>query len=89
MFRQRFRMVKELFYHIHDGACEVDGWFNQEMDGMGKPGISSMIKVALSLKMLANSASADSMDKLYKLSETTARHYFYHFCVAVVKQFSI
>jgi hypothetical protein len=59
------------------------------MDGMGKPGISSMIKVALSLKMLANSASADAMYELYNLSETMTRSNFFRFCFAVVKKISI
>ncbi|KAL5832315.1 hypothetical protein ACOSQ4_017669 [Xanthoceras sorbifolium] len=84
MFRRRFRMSRSLFLRI---ANEVDNYFVQRRDGLGRLGLSSLQKITSVFRMLAYGVPADSTDEYIKIGESTAIESMKRFCRAVVEVF--
>lgn len=50
-FRRRFRMSKGLFHHIADAVQNHDNFFVQQRDGIGRLGLSSLVKITAVLRV--------------------------------------
>ncbi|OWZ01724.1 hypothetical protein PHMEG_00026833 [Phytophthora megakarya] len=70
-FRRPFCMSKRLFLYIVESLGQQDSYFTWQTDCMGKLGVHPTIKVAASLRMLAYGCSADSLDELFSIDEST------------------
>lgn len=86
-FRRRFRMRRELFYHICDEIVQFDSYFVQKSDACGRLGCSTIQKVTAALRVLAYDVSADSFDEYLKMSETVIMESIKRFCKAVILEF--
>lgn len=86
-FRRCFRITPRLFSNIHMSVVQHDSYFAQKPDATGKMGISSLIKVTAALRVLAYSASADSIDENLEIAATTVSECVQRFCNAVIAVF--
>ena len=67
LFRQRFRMRKELFLKIVDAVTQANQYFVQKRDAAGRLGFLPIQKVTAALRLLAYGYSADSIDEYLRI----------------------
>lgn len=84
-FRRRFRMRKSLFETVVAAlvADESCNYFQQRLDATGLPGFLPEEKVTCALRMLAYASSADQMDELMRMAESTALETLKVFCCSI------
>nr|KAE8941447.1 hypothetical protein PF009_g8765 [Phytophthora fragariae] len=86
-FRRRFRMRRSLFETIVSTLVEDDesDYFVQRPDATGKLGFLPEQKVTCAMRMLAYGASADQLDELIRMGESTVLETLKHFCENVIR----
>lgn len=75
------RIVYEL---THD---DVDNYFPQKLDATGLAGFLPEQKATMAMRMLAYGASADQLDELMRMGESTGLETLQKFCAAVIRLF--
>ena len=70
-FRRRFRMRKTVFERIVESLTEHDDYFLQKPDAAQRMGFTSIQKVTAAMRMLAYGSSADQLDEVIRMGETT------------------
>lgn len=85
-FRRRFRMRRELFEYIVVTLVEDDqcNYFVQKPDATGLLGFLPEQKVTCALRMLAYGSSADQLDELIRIGESTAIEALKTFCSSII-----
>ncbi|XP_057793104.1 uncharacterized protein LOC131009711 [Salvia miltiorrhiza] len=86
-FRRRFSMSRELFLRIVN-ALEVDPYFQQRPDAIGRLSFSPIQKCTAAVRQLAYGTAADCCDEYLRIGETTTLECLKKFCKAVVCIFS-
>ncbi|XP_019172075.1 PREDICTED: putative nuclease HARBI1 [Ipomoea nil] len=71
LFRQRFRMRRNLFLRIVEGVTNYDQYFQSTIDSTGRRSFSPLQKCTAAMCMLAYRSSADSIDENIRMGETT------------------
>ncbi|KAE9060940.1 hypothetical protein PF010_g30013 [Phytophthora fragariae] len=86
-FRRSFRMRRNLFETIVSTLVEDDesDYFVQRPDATGKLGFLPEQKVTCAMRMLAYGASADQLDELIRMGESTVLETLKHFCENVIR----
>jgi len=84
LFRRRFQMQRSLFLRIVDRVREHDN-FVQKVDGVGKPGMSTLQKVTAAFRTLVYGTSADGTDEYVRISESTVIACLKRFYRAIVE----
>jgi hypothetical protein len=72
LFRRRYRMRKQLFMKVVTGVRETDPYFEQMVDALGKPGLSTLQKATAAIRQLAYGLPADACDEYVRIGESTA-----------------
>ena len=54
------------------GVVEVDDYFEQKVDALGLPGLSTVQKCVAAHRMLCYSLPADAVDEYVRIGESTA-----------------
>ncbi|XP_052109291.1 uncharacterized protein LOC127744108 [Arachis duranensis] len=62
IFRQRFRMRRDVFLRIVDALSNVYLYFHQRVDAIGRRGLSPLQKCTAAIRMLAYGVAADAVD---------------------------
>ena len=88
MFRQRYRMSKNLFLRIVDAVKHHDSYFQQQRNCTGRLGLSTLQKTTAVFRMLAYGLPVDVTDEYVKIGESTAIESLKRFCRAVVEIFA-
>ena len=70
-FRRRFRMRKTVFERIIESLTENDDYFLQKYDAAQRMDFTSIQTVTASMRMLAYESSADQLDEVIRMGETT------------------
>jgi hypothetical protein len=73
-FRRRFRMSRSLFEKILEDLVEANLSFEQKKDALGLVGFSPHQKLTSALRMLAYGTSADQLEDLTRMAESTPLH---------------
>ncbi|XP_057779446.1 uncharacterized protein LOC130998026 [Salvia miltiorrhiza] len=79
-------MSRELFLRIVN-ALEVDPYFQQRPDAIGRLSFSPIQKCTAAVRQLAYGTAADCCDEYLRIGETTALECLKKFCKAVVRIF--
>ncbi|XP_018499287.2 uncharacterized protein LOC108865959 [Pyrus x bretschneideri] len=64
---------------------QVNSYFRQKRDRVGRPGFSPHHKVTVALRMMAYGSPADSMDETHGMSESTCLDTLAEFCDTIVQ----
>lgn len=86
-FRRRFRMRRSLFEHIVEEIIPFDDYFRQKPDATGRLGFLPEQKATAALRILAYGSSADQLDEVIRMGESTSLQCLQRFCEAVVAIF--
>ncbi|EEY69220.1 uncharacterized protein PITG_05425 [Phytophthora infestans T30-4] len=88
-FRRRFRMRRNLFELITIALVEDEecSYFVQRSDATGRAGFLPEQKVTCALRMLAYGASADQLDELIRMAESTVLETLKLFCKNIIRLF--
>ncbi|CAL2270817.1 unnamed protein product [Prunus armeniaca] len=70
-FRRRFRMQPHLFNKVMHNICNYDAYFVQKCDVAGVLGLLPEQKLTAVIRMLAYGASADQVDKIARMGNST------------------
>ncbi|XP_068313630.1 uncharacterized protein [Pyrus communis] len=84
-FRRRFQMRGHVFKHLLDDVQQVNLYFRQKRDRVGRPGFSPHLKVVVALRMMAYASSADSLDETHGISKFTCLDTLTEFCNTIVQ----
>ncbi|CAH9101109.1 unnamed protein product [Cuscuta epithymum] len=84
IFRRRFRMQMPLFDRIMNDVVRADPFFAPKKDALNKVSLSPHQKITSAIFMLANGCSADSLDQLCRLGESTTLSCLKKFCKAII-----
>ncbi|KAK3184934.1 hypothetical protein Dsin_032220 [Dipteronia sinensis] len=71
-FCHRFRMDMELFKRILRAIGNYDDYFTQQVDTVGKDGLSPLQKMIAAVRILTYSCLADILDEYVQIGEITA-----------------
>ncbi|KAB2632068.1 nuclease HARBI1 [Pyrus ussuriensis x Pyrus communis] len=82
-FRRRFRMERHLFNKIMIAVCNHDSYFVQKKDAFGAMGLLPEQKITATLRMLAYGASADQVDEITRMGQSTILESLMRFCGAI------
>ena len=88
MFRQRYRMSRELFLRIVYAVKNHDNYFHQRRDALGRLGLLALQRVTAVFRMLTYGLPADATDEYIKIGESTAIASMKRFCRAIVEIFA-
>jgi len=80
-------MRRSLFEKILDDLVSSDSYFSQKKDALGLLGFSPHQKLTSALRMLAYGTSADQLDDLTRMSESTTLNNLQHFCNAIINRY--
>jgi hypothetical protein len=88
-FRRRFRLRRSLFETVVNALVEDEhcNYFVQRPDATGLLGFLPEQKVTCALRMLAYGASADQLDELIRIGESTALETLKVFCSSIIRLF--
>jgi hypothetical protein len=70
LFRRRFRVSKQIFERVYN-ACLKYPSFQQKFNAAGRQGIHPLVKVTACFRHIAYGTSADQLDELYQIAEST------------------
>ncbi|KAI8571886.1 hypothetical protein RHMOL_Rhmol01G0154900 [Rhododendron molle] len=87
-FRRRFRMSHSLFLRIQAAIEAHDPYFVQGRNAAGMLGLSSLQKMMAAIRILAYGVSADFLDEIVRIGESTAIESLERFVKAVIEIFS-
>ena len=88
MFRRRFRMQRQLFDRILAQLQQQSKLFCQKPDAVGNMGFTGKQKMTCALRFLAYGSSADQLDELIRMAETTVLKTVRMFCDSIIECFS-
>ena len=85
---RRFGVTREMFFFIHNHLVRnhPDLW-DTRINGFGRIGHPSEVKVLLCLRILVTSGSYDSFDDQARMSESSIRDYFQSFVRIMIEDF--
>ena len=83
-FRLRFRMQRDLFDRILRDISLYDIYFLQKVDALGLLGFTANQKMTCALRFLAYGTSADQLDELIRMGETTILYTLKRFCCSII-----
>ena len=86
-FRRRFWMRRSLFLRILDSVVQTNAYFVQKFDACAVTGLTPHQKICTCVHLLATGQSANSMDKRYRMGESTLLKLLKLFCAAVINAF--
>ncbi|GJV24537.1 putative nuclease HARBI1 [Tanacetum coccineum] len=84
-FRERFRLRRKLFNRIVQDLNDAYPYFQQNIDAVGRCGISSLVKCTSTIPQLAYDSSPDSLDEYLQIGTKTARDCLVNFCNGVME----
>ncbi|XP_048613541.1 uncharacterized protein LOC125587329 [Brassica napus] len=87
MFRRRFRMNKPLFLRIVERLNNEVPYFQQQRNGHGRCGLSTLQKCTSAIRMLAYGQAGDANDEYLRLAATTALLCLEYFTEAIIPLF--
>jgi hypothetical protein len=87
MFRRRFRMARPLFLRIVEALSNWSPYFQQRLDATGRQGLSPLQKCTAAIRMLAYGTSADQLDEVLKIGESTALECLGKFAEGIIECF--
>ncbi|XP_058222952.1 uncharacterized protein LOC131332670 [Rhododendron vialii] len=87
-FRRRFRMSRSLFLRIQAAIEAHDPYFVQTRNVARKLGLSSLQKMTTAIRILAYGVSADFLDEIVRIGESTTLESLKRFVIAVIEIFS-
>ncbi|XP_035840159.1 uncharacterized protein LOC118487427 [Helianthus annuus] len=88
MFRDHFRLPKDLFLKIV-GYIEVSKeWFQEYYDGMGKRSFTPTQKFTSAIRQLAISNPPHQFDEYLAMSDRTSRECLQFFCHVIIKLYA-
>ena len=64
-------MRRHVFHHIVDALSNLDPYFQQRVDALGRKGLSPLQICTATMRMLANGVSADAVDDYVRIGEST------------------
>ena len=70
LFRKRFRVAKQIFERVYC-ACLKHPCFEHNMNAASRRGIHPLVKVTACFRHLAYGTSADQLDELFQIAEST------------------
>ena len=70
-FRTRFRMQRHLFLRIVTDLENRYAFFQRRVDATGRAGFSAIVKCTAALRMLAYGCSADMLDEVLRMGQST------------------
>ena len=79
-------MRHSMFEKILDDLVASDSYFSQKKNALGLLGFSPHQKLTSALRMLAYGTSADQLDDLTRMSESTTLNNLQHFCNAIINR---
>jgi hypothetical protein len=85
IFRQRFRMYRELFLKITNNVTDHNPYFLRKRNAVGQLGLYPIQKVASALRMLAYGGAADSNDEYIQIAKSTSLESLDCFCNAIIQ----
>lgn len=85
IFRNRYRLTKNLFLRIATDLNAHYPCFQLRYDGRKRRGFTTYQKMTAALRQLALGVSPDSLDEYLKMSARVARESTYNFCEAVIQ----
>lgn len=86
---RRFGVTREMFYFIHTHFVRnYPGLWGTRVNGVGKVGHPSEVKVLVDLRILVTGGSYDSFDDQARISATSIRDYFQSFVKIMVSDFA-
>ncbi|XP_020992129.1 uncharacterized protein LOC107475101 [Arachis duranensis] len=87
IFRQRFRMRRDVFLRIVDALSNVYPYFQQRVDATGRRGLSPLQKCTTAIRMLAYGVGADAVDNYVRIGESTTIECLEKFVEGVISVF--
>nr|GEW48804.1 hypothetical protein [Tanacetum cinerariifolium] len=84
-FRERFRMRRKLFNWIVQDLNDAYPYFQQNIDAVGRCGISSLVKCTFAIRQLAYDSVLYSLDEYLQIGTKTARDCLVNFCNGVME----
>jgi hypothetical protein len=87
MFRRRFRMARPLFLRIVEALSNWSPYFQQRLDATGRQGLSPLQKCTAAIRMLAYGTSADQLDEVLKIGESTTLECLGKFSEGIIECF--
>lgn len=88
IFRQRFRIRRELFIRIVDGISNHSIYFQHISDALGQMGLSPLQKCTSAIRQLAYGTAADLFDESIQIGEKTSLECLQNFCRCVIEVYS-
>ncbi|XP_047942920.1 uncharacterized protein LOC125189720 [Salvia hispanica] len=88
VFRQRFRMWRELFLQIVHMLEARDEYFQQRQDAAHRSDLSPLTKCTVALRQLPYGTTTDMFDEYLYVGDTTGQEYLGKFCEGVIDAFS-
>ena len=77
-----------MFLRIVEAVKGHDNYFQQQSDGLGRLGLSTLQKITAVFWMLAYGLPADATDEYLKIGESTSIESMKRFCRAIVEIFA-
>ncbi|GJY56655.1 ALP1-like protein [Tanacetum coccineum] len=78
-------MARPLFNEIVTAVIDHDPFFHNNIDCIGKEGISGLLKCISLIRQLAYGVHAEFLDEYMQISERTSRMALNHFCQSVMQ----
>ena len=85
MFARRFRVNRCIFDTVLADLIREEPVFRQQIDALGKPGPSPLLKVTIMFRILAYGDCFDRSDKTRGMSESSAHKLFHIFTKRMVE----
>ncbi|KAK1425193.1 hypothetical protein QVD17_20539 [Tagetes erecta] len=85
MFRERFRMNRELFLKIVRDMENDNDYFRTRFDARHKTSFSSLQKCTSAIRQLGYGNVPDSLDEYLNMSDRTSRESLQEFCEGVIR----
>ena len=83
-FRRRFRMRRLLFNKILKDISAANPFFTQKRDATFRLGITPLVKMISSIRVLSYACAADTLDEWLKIGESTVIDCLNEFCETVI-----
>ncbi|XP_042472420.1 uncharacterized protein LOC122055094 [Zingiber officinale] len=87
IFRRRFRMRRELFFHILNALENHSAFFQHRDDVVQRKGLSPLQKCIAVIRRLAYEVLTDHLDEYLHMGESTVIRCLFKFCKYVVEIF--
>ncbi|KAG5554014.1 hypothetical protein RHGRI_011773 [Rhododendron griersonianum] len=88
IFRRRFRMNRSLFLRIVSEVEAHEPYFVQKRNSARVLGLSSLVKITATIRLLAYGIAADAIDEYLRIGESTTLKCLRKFAKAIIAIFS-